>query len=185
ICRELAYTANNSDEIVQLIDRFMHDTYVIPPSEWDPHIRIEPPDQYLSKEQREAHTPEEKADDAKEIDLTPHIDPNLKASRRPFHGLLVDLRHKLPHYVSDFTDCANLQCLAATLYLYLVCLCYVVAFGGMLGKATHNYMAIMESIMAGCICGVLFALFSGQPLNILSATGPMLILEKILNSLCE
>ncbi len=59
---------------------------------------------------------------------------------RPFHGLLVDIRNKLPFYISDFTDCASLQCLAATLYLYLVCLCSVVAFGGMLGSATENYM---------------------------------------------
>ena len=59
---------------------------------------------------------------------------------RPFHGLFVDIRNKIPFYISDFTDCGSLQCLAATLYLYLVCLCSVVAFGGMLGKATDNYM---------------------------------------------
>ena len=59
---------------------------------------------------------------------------------RPFHGLWMDIRKKIPFYLSDFTDCASLQCIAATLYLYLVCLCSVVAFGGMLGTATENYM---------------------------------------------
>ena len=104
-------------------------------------------------------------------------------------------------YVSDFTDCASLQCIAATLYLYLVCLCSVVAFGGMLGAATENYMvsahssstqskasrlkATMECILAASVSGILFALFSGQPLNILSATGPMLILERILGHMCK
>ena len=122
-------------------------------------------------------------------------------SRRPFHGLLGDLRNKMKFYVSDFTDCASLQCIAATLYLYLVCLCSVVAFGGMLGAATENYMvsdtsaptelrasllkATMECILAASIGGILFALFSGQPLNILSATGPMLILERILAHMCK
>ena len=43
----------------------------------------------------------------------------------------------------------------------------------------------MECILAGSVCGVLFSLFSGQPLNIISATGPMLILESILKDLCE
>jgi len=43
----------------------------------------------------------------------------------------------------------------------------------------------MECILAASICGILFALFSGQPLNILSATGPMLILEQILKNLCK
>jgi hypothetical protein len=43
----------------------------------------------------------------------------------------------------------------------------------------------MECILAASICGILFALFSGQPLNILSATGPMLILERIIEHLCK
>ena len=46
-------------------------------------------------------------------------------------------------------------------------------------------MGTIESILAGAICGILFALFSGQPLNLLSATGPMLILENIISVLCE
>lgn len=49
LCREMAYTAKDSEGIFQTIDRFMQDTYVIPPSEWDPKIRIEPPSNYMSK----------------------------------------------------------------------------------------------------------------------------------------
>ncbi|UJR30669.1 hypothetical protein I4U23_018193 [Adineta vaga] len=185
ICREFAYTARDAEAVMQMMDRFMHDTYVIPPSEWDPSIRIEPPQKYTSKEERQAQAPEEKVGQVEEIDLTSHADPTLKASRKPFHGLFVDIRNKLPFYISDFTDCASLQCIAATLYLYLVCLCSVVAFGGMLGSATENYMATMECILAASISGILYALFSGQPLNVLSATGPMLILERIIEHLCK
>ncbi|CAF1226295.1 unnamed protein product [Adineta ricciae] len=185
ICREFAYTARSSEDVMQMMDRFMQDTYVIPPSEWDPSIRIEPPPKYMSKEERQSQAPDEKAGQVEEIDLTPHADPNLVASKRPFYGLFVDIRNKLPFYPSDFTDCASLQCIAATLYLYLVCLCSVVAFGGMLGAATDNYMATMECILAASISGVLYALFSGQPLNVLSATGPMLILERIIEHLCK
>ncbi|CAF0929588.1 unnamed protein product [Rotaria sordida] len=184
ICREFAYTSKDSQGILDMMDRFMQDTYVLPPSEWDPTIRIEPPSQYMSKEQRQAQVPTETVGQVEEIDLTPHTDPNLKASKRPFHGLFVDIKNKIPFYISDFTDCASLQCIAATLYLYLVCLCSVVAFGGMLGTATENYMATMECILSASISGILYALFSGQPLNILSATGPMLILERILKHMC-
>jgi hypothetical protein len=49
----------------------------------------------------------------------------------------------------------------------------------------YLFKATMECILAGSVCGVLFSLFSGQPLNIISATGPMLILESILKDLCE
>lgn len=49
ICRDYAYQAKNFDDIVKMMERFMQDTYVIPPSEWDPSIRIEPPSKYTSK----------------------------------------------------------------------------------------------------------------------------------------
>ena len=49
ICREYAYVAKNSNDIMEMMNRFMQDTYVIPPSEWDPTIRIEPPQKYMSK----------------------------------------------------------------------------------------------------------------------------------------
>jgi len=52
ICREFAYLAKNSEDIMKMMDRFMQDTYVIPPSEWDPSIRIEPPPKYMSKVKR-------------------------------------------------------------------------------------------------------------------------------------
>lgn len=45
-------------------------------------------------------------------------------------------------------------------------------------------MAAIENIICGGISGIIFALFSGQPLNILSATGPTLIFEKILYDFC-
>ena len=100
ICREYAYAAKNAKDISEMMNRFMQDTYVIPPSEWDPNIRIEPPLKYMSKvrerraakkifsfrsfvqEQRQNQAPEEKAGQVEVIDLTPHTDSNLVASKR-------------------------------------------------------------------------------------------------------
>lgn len=42
----------------------------------------------------------------------------------------------------------------------------------------------MECILTAAIVGILFALFAGQPLNILGSTGPMLVLEMIVYSFC-
>ena len=42
----------------------------------------------------------------------------------------------------------------------------------------------MECILAASLSGVVFALFSGQPLNILGSTGPMLVLEIIIHDFC-
>lgn len=35
-------------------------------------------------------------------------------------------------------------------------------------------------ILSQCVCGIFWALFSGQPLLIMSATGPMLVFESAL-----
>jgi MFS superfamily sulfate permease-like transporter len=43
----------------------------------------------------------------------------------------------------------------------------------------------METLMAGAVCGVIYALFSGQPLTIIGATGPLLIFEAIVFHLCQ
>lgn len=43
----------------------------------------------------------------------------------------------------------------------------------------------MECILSAAIVGILFALFAGQPLNILGSTGPMLVLEMILYNFCK
>jgi solute carrier family 4 (sodium bicarbonate cotransporter), member 5 len=49
VCRELFYSAQTKEEILEAIDQFNRSTMVIPPSEWNPKIRIEPPETYLSK----------------------------------------------------------------------------------------------------------------------------------------
>ena len=45
--------------------------------------------------------------------------------------------------------------------------------------------AAMESILAGAICGVVYALFAGQPLTILGSTGPVLVFETITYHFCQ
>jgi len=43
----------------------------------------------------------------------------------------------------------------------------------------------MEMLVAGAICGLLYALFAGQPLTIVGATGPMLVFESIIFRICK
>jgi hypothetical protein len=40
-------------------------------------------------------------------------------------------------------------------------------------------MAAMENLASGALCGVLYHLFSGQPLTIIGSTGPVLVFETI------
>jgi hypothetical protein len=42
----------------------------------------------------------------------------------------------------------------------------------------------MENIVSACICGVLYHIFSGQPLTIIGSTGPVLVFETIVYDMC-
>nr|CAD7393839.1 unnamed protein product [Timema cristinae] len=100
-------------------------------------------------------------------------------------GILpVVARRKVAQYWSDFKDAFSLQCIASWIFLYFACLSPIITFGGLLGQATGNNIAAMESLMSGFLCGVIYGLFSGQPLTILGSTGPVLVFESIVYEFC-
>ena len=49
-----------------------------------------------------------------------------------------------------------LQALSSFLFLYFACLAPIVAFGGLLGEATENRIATIESLISGKICSLKF-----------------------------
>ena len=57
---------------------------------------------------------------------------------RYFGGLILDIKRKVPHYLSDYTDAISLQCVASFLFLYCACMSPVITFGGLLGEATEG-----------------------------------------------
>uniref|UniRef100_A0A914RB34 Bicarbonate transporter-like transmembrane domain-containing protein n=1 Tax=Parascaris equorum TaxID=6256 RepID=A0A914RB34_PAREQ len=75
--------------------------------------------------------------------------------------------------------------------MYFALLAPIVTFGGLLEEATHQRMKIlmhlqaaMENLFGGAICGVIYHLFSGQPLTIIGSTGPVLVFETIVFEMC-
>lgn len=103
----------------------------------------------------------------------------------PFgRGLKRDIERKLPHYKSDFIDGLNLKAMSSSFFMFFACLAPAVAFGGLLALATGGSMGIMEAVGATAIGGILYALFSAQPLTIIGTTGPLLAFLKVLHSTC-
>ncbi|XP_055869430.1 sodium bicarbonate cotransporter 3-like isoform X3 [Biomphalaria glabrata] len=183
VFREVAYKAKNRQDILAGVDEFLDQVTALPPGEWDPKIRIEPPQSVPSQAPRRIPKPQIMDDEEEEEES--HCDPTLQRTGRLFGGLIADIKRKLPWYPSDFKDCLHIQCVASVIFLYLATLTPNVTFGGLLGQATEQYMGTMECILTAAITGILYALFSGQPLNILGSTGPMLILEMILFNFCK
>lgn len=50
------------------------------------------------------------------------------------------------------------------------------------GEKTDKWLGVSEMILGVSIFGCVFALFSGQPVNIVGATGPLLVFEEGLYS---
>lgn len=100
-------------------------------------------------------------------------------------GLTRDIKLKTPFYKSDFTDAFNIKSLSSVIFLFFACLAPAVAFGGLLGLATKGQMGTMETVGATAIGGVLYSLFSAQPLTIIGTTGPLLAFLKVLYETCS
>lgn len=61
-------------------------------------------------------------------------DDPLRRTGRPFGGLIRDVKRRYPHYLSDFRDALDPQCLAAVIFIYFAALSPAITFGGLLGK---------------------------------------------------
>merc|ERR1712151_1452587 len=64
--------------------------------------------------------------------------------------------------------------MSSTLFLFFACLSPAIAFGLLFQDGCGGSFGVVEMIMSSAIAGIVWALFSGQPLCILGATGPVL-----------
>ncbi|XP_033256431.1 electrogenic sodium bicarbonate cotransporter 4 isoform X2 [Orcinus orca] len=209
---DVAYKARNREDLIAGIDEFLDEVIVLPPGEWDPNIRIEPPKKVTSADKRKSvfsltelgqmngsvtgsgggaggggaaggggsGAGGGSSGDDGEMPTVHEIGEELIWTGRFFGGLRLDVKRKLPWFPSDFYDGFHIQSISAILFIYLGCITNAITFGGLLGDATDNYQGVMESFLGTAMAGSLFCLFSGQPLIILSSTGPILIFEKLL-----
>ncbi|XP_065120642.1 electroneutral sodium bicarbonate exchanger 1 [Paramisgurnus dabryanus] len=186
IFHDVAYKAKDRSDLLAGIDEFLDQVTVLPPGEWDPSIRIEPPKNVPSQEKRKMPgVPNGTVVQVEEEQHGEHHGPELQRTGRLFGGLILDVKRKAPFYLSDFKDGLNLQCVASFLFLYCACMSPVITFGGLLGEATEGRISAIESLLGASMTGVAYSLFAGQPLTILGSTGPVLVFEKILFKFCK
>ncbi|KFP05398.1 Electroneutral sodium bicarbonate exchanger 1, partial [Calypte anna] len=178
VFRAVAYKARNRADLVAGIMEFQDRVTVLPPGVWDPSIRIEPPRKIHLHERRKL------LPGASHSKPNKHSAPELEWTGRFFGGLIQDVKRKAPWFWSDFQDALNLQCLAAFLFLYSACMFPVITLGGLLEEATGGQLSTMESILGASMSGVVYSLFSGQPLTLLGITGHILVFEKVLYKFC-
>uniref|UniRef100_A0A8C9WBM7 Anion exchange protein n=1 Tax=Scleropages formosus TaxID=113540 RepID=A0A8C9WBM7_SCLFO len=176
---DVAYKARDREDLIAGIDEFLDEVIVLPPGEWDPKIRIEPPKKVPSADMRKSVF---SLNELGQMNGTAGGGGGSGESLdgRFCGGLFLDIKRKLPWLLSDFYDAFHIQSISAVLFIYLGCITNAITFGGLLGDATDNYQGVMESFLGTALAGVVFCCFGGQPLIILSSTGPILIFEKLL-----
>ncbi|XP_037076532.1 sodium bicarbonate cotransporter 3-like [Pollicipes pollicipes] len=188
VFHDVAYKAKNRGHLLAAVDEFLDAVTVLPPGEWDPTIRIEPPAAVPSQDPRKRPNKDKDEDDNEddeEEEERYRVKSGLVRTGRLFGGLVNDIKRKSPWYLSDFKDALALQSVASFIFLYFASLTPIVTFGGLLSDATDTQIAAIESLVSGLICGVIYGLFSGQPLTILGSTGPVLVFEQILFTFCK
>uniref|UniRef100_A0A3B4ZVA9 Anion exchange protein n=1 Tax=Stegastes partitus TaxID=144197 RepID=A0A3B4ZVA9_9TELE len=188
---DVAYKARDREDLIAGIDEFLDEVIVLPPGEWDPKIRIEPPKKVTSADKKSVFSLNELGQMngtaggagglAEDEEMPAQHELGEELAFTGFcGGLYLDIKRKLPWIPSDFYEGFHIQSISAVLFIYLGCITNAITFGGLLGDATDNYQGVMESFLGTALAGTVFCLFSGQPLIILSSTGPILIFEKLL-----
>ncbi|KAK1174319.1 hypothetical protein AOXY_G1331 [Acipenser oxyrinchus oxyrinchus] len=188
VFHDIAYKAKDRQDLLAGIDEFLDEVIVLPPGEWDPAIRIEPPKSLPSSDKRKNMYAG--GDNVQMNGDTPHdgghgggghhVSDELKKTGRFCGGIILDIKRKIPFFASDFYDALSIQSLSAVLFIYLATVTNAITFGGLLGDATENMQGVLESFLGTAVTGAVFCLFSGQPLIILSSTGPVLVFERLL-----
>lgn len=118
---------------------------VLPPGEWDPDIRLEPPSQVPSQSERRVGVK-----DTTDQQEPPR--PVVTFSKIPFKGLFDDAKRRYKHYLTDFRDAAwdthrnkcsilaLLTTIASIIFIYFANIAPAITFGQVLSEKTGQYM---------------------------------------------
>uniref|UniRef100_G3WTC2 Anion exchange protein n=1 Tax=Sarcophilus harrisii TaxID=9305 RepID=G3WTC2_SARHA len=191
VFRWSACQASSPQDLLSAMDAFLEKVVVLPPGGVDLTERIPPP-KCLSNVHKRLPSQLQESKDSCNGNISSKRDrygyehepqptsKELQRTGRLFGGLVQDIRRKAPWYLSDFLDALDAQSFSAILYIYLATIANAITFGGLLGDATDNTQGVLESFLGTAVAGSIFCLFAGQPLTILSSTGPVLVFERIL-----
>ncbi|UNI24124.1 hypothetical protein JDV02_009899 [Purpureocillium takamizusanense] len=103
---------------------------------------------------------------------------------RPFRLLRGDAASLRARWPSDWTV-FNQQVVASAVYVFFTNLLPGITFAGDLAVQTGRSWGTVEVVLSTGLCGVVFAVFSAQPLTILGVTGPFAVLAENIYKLCE
>uniref|UniRef100_A0A8C9NRV2 Anion exchange protein n=1 Tax=Serinus canaria TaxID=9135 RepID=A0A8C9NRV2_SERCA len=156
---DVAYKARDREDLIAGIDEFLDEVIVLPPGEWDPNIRIEPPKKVPSAEKRW-------------VGLDQHVATPCRLRAAPWPWLWP--------WSSHLGQSGGAHPVVPTRPISIGVRGDVVWPSTPVTPPLLRPQGVMESFLGTAMAGSMFCLFAGQPLIILSSTGPILIFEKLL-----
>uniref|UniRef100_A0A1B6CZY0 Anion exchange protein n=2 Tax=Clastoptera arizonana TaxID=38151 RepID=A0A1B6CZY0_9HEMI len=190
----LAYKATERSDLLIAINEFLDYSIVLPPGDWQtkallPFAELKAKTEAIRRRQsrvQDAAKLETKAPliEGEREKKPPYPDP-LKRTKRPYGGLVNDIKRRFPFYISDIIDGVNAQCFAAAIFIYFAALSAAITFGGLMADKTNNLVGISETLLATSGAGIIFSLLAGQPLVIVGTTGPLLLFDESLYNFCQ
>ncbi|KAI3454038.1 hypothetical protein Pfo_010701 [Paulownia fortunei] len=98
--------------------------------------------------------------------------------KTPLRGVFNDVKGRLACYKKDWLDTcgSGARILAPTAYIFFASALPVIAFGEQLSRETDGSLSSVETLVSTAICGVIHAIFGGQPLLILGVAEPTIIM---------
>ena len=101
---EVAYQAEEKEELLQGIDNFLHDSVVLPPGAWDSKL-LKKLDKMDNPVRRRKQLLKEQQDQLERHEQDAH----LQRKGAAFHGVIDDVKKRYRNYPSDFKDAFNFQ----------------------------------------------------------------------------
>lgn len=194
VFRRDAYLCGGRAELLGGLQGFLEASIVLPPQEVpsEQHLHALIPLQRQLLRRRHQHPDTVRSPggptapkDTGDKGQAPQDDDPLLRTRRPFGGLVRDIRRRYPKYLSDIRDALNPQCLAAVIFIYFAALSPAITFGGLLGEKTRGMMGVSELLLSTSVQCLLFSLLSAQPLLVVGFSGPLLVFEEAFFRFCE
>ncbi|KAG0704794.1 HCO3 transporter family-domain-containing protein [Suillus ampliporus] len=92
-------------------------------------------------------------------------------------GIVLDIRARIPWYLSDWTDAWNYRVVPATALIFFANVLPGIAFSLDLIETTQQY-GVVEVLVSSFMAAFVFSVFGAQPLTIAGVTGPITVFNK-------
>ena len=175
----VALRADNREGLLAAFDSVVDHSTLLPAETWDPEVRLAP----ITYPAASRHSSAQAMNNRQTMKILPtaeaELDSSLSRTGSLFGGLIGDVQRKLPYFISDFTECLNIETIVATVVMLMTTLTWLLVFSAMFESVTGSQIGAAETFFGACICGLIFYTTAGQPLTIIGTTATLFAFERV------